>query len=70
MKKKNVSALSETAAIKSRSSEAIDLEKDRLAIIKDLEKYMKRYSRIVKDNSLTKRKYRVGKGPHDFSEEK
>lgn len=67
MKKKNVSALSETAAIKSRSSEAADLERDRLAIVKDLEKLMKRYSKVVGDKSLAKRKYSIGKGPHDFS---
>ena len=68
MKKKNVSNLSETSAIKSRSSEAADLERDRLAIVKDLEKLMKSYSKIVGDDSLTKRKYSVGKGPQDFSD--
>ena len=68
MKKKNVSNLSETSVIKARSSEARDLEKDRLEVVKELEKLVKRYSKIVGDSSLTKRKYRVGKGPQDFSD--
>lgn len=68
MKKKNVSALSETSAVKSRSSEAADLEKDRLAVVKELEKLMKRYSNVVGDKNLAKRKYKIGKGPQDFSE--
>jgi hypothetical protein len=68
MKKKSNTNLSETSVIKARSAEAATLERDRLAIVKDIEKLMKRYAKITGDSNLAKRKYRVGKAPNDFSE--
>jgi len=58
--------LSETSAIKGRSSDARELELRRLEIVEDLEELMKKYAKAVGDDSLTKRKHKIGKGPQDF----
>jgi len=59
--------LSESSAIKGRSSDARDLELKRCDIIEDLEKLMKKYAAAVGDDSLTKRKHKLGKGPQDYN---
>ena len=64
--KKSNLKLSESSAIKGRSSEARELELKRLEIVEELEKVMKKYAKAVGDDSLTKRKYPVGKGPQDY----
>ena len=64
--KKSKLKLSETSAIKGRSSEARDIELKRLDVIEDLEALMKKYARATGDDSLAKRKHKVGKGPQDF----
>ena len=64
--KKSKLQLSESSAVKGRSSEARELELERLEVVEELEKLMKKYAKAVGDDSLTKRKYKVGKGPQDF----
>lgn len=65
-KNKNTAQLENTSAIKGRSSEAADLERQRLEITKELEKLMKKYARATGDKSFSARKYNVGKAPNDF----
>ncbi len=65
-KNKNTAQLENTSAIKGRSSEAADLERQRLEITKELEKLMKKYARATGDKSFTARKHKVGKAPNDF----
>ncbi len=65
-KDKNKAQLANTSAIKGRSSEACELERKRLEIVKELEKLMKDYAKVTGDDKYTKRKFKVGKAPNDF----
>ena len=70
MKKKNPAKLSNTYAVEGRTSEADQLEKERFEITKQIEKYLKQYAEAVGDKSLVQRKYKLGKAPNDYKEEK
>ena len=65
-KNQNEAQLDNTQAVKGRSSEAEELERKRLEIIKDIEDLMEEYARITDDNRFTKRKFKMGKAPNDF----
>lgn len=67
-KKNNVAQLDNTSAIKGRSSEASDLERERLEIVKDLEKLMKQYAKATGDKKYTERKNKLGDAPNDFKD--
>ncbi|MBO5907908.1 MAG: hypothetical protein J6Q85_07140 [Clostridia bacterium] len=65
-KDKNTAQLENTSAIKGRSSEACDLERRRLEIVKELEKLMREYAKATGDDKYTRRKFSVGKAPNDY----
>lgn len=66
MAKKKSADLAQTEAIKTRAGMAEKLEKERLEIIKDMEKLMKKYAKATGNGKFSKRQYKVGKAPNDF----
>ena len=67
MAKKNKSAgLAETEAIQGRVGMANQIEKERFAVITDMEKVMAEYAKLTGDKSYAKRKYKLGKAPNDY----
>ena len=67
MAKKNKSAgLAETEAIQGRVGMANQIEKERFAVITDMEKVMAEYAKLTGEKSYAKRKYKLGKAPNDF----
>ena len=66
MAKKKSAALANTEAIKTRAGMAEKLEKERLEIVKEMEKLMKKYAKATGHRKMGKRQYKVGKAPNDF----
>ena len=66
MAKKKSADLAQTEAIKTRAGMAEKLEKERLEIIKDMEKLMKKYAKATGNGKIGKRQHKVGKAPNDF----
>ena len=67
MAKKNKSAgLAETEAIQGRVGMANQIEKERFAVITDMEKVMAEYAKLTGDKSYAKRKYKLCKAPNDY----
>ena len=66
MAKKKSADLAQTEAIKTRAGMAEKLEKERLELVIEMEKLMKKYAKATGDSKLGKRQYKVGKAPNDF----
>lgn len=66
MAKKKSTALAQTEAVQTRADMAAKLEKERLALKKEMEKLMKKYAKATGLRKLGKRKAKVGKAPNDF----
>ena len=67
MAKKKSAALANTEAIKTRAGMAEKLEKERLEVVKEMEKLMKKYAKATGLRKLGQRKYKVGKAPNDYN---
>ena len=66
MAKKKSAALANTEAIKTRAGMAEKLEKERLEVVQEMEKLMKKYAKATGSKKLGKRSAKVGKAPNDF----
>ena len=66
MAKKKSADLAQTEAIKTRAGMAEKLEKERLEVVKEMEKLMKKYAKATGAKKLGKRQQKVGKAPNDF----
>ena len=66
MAKKKSASLAQTEAIKTRAGMAEKLEKERLDVIKEMEKLMKKYAKATGNRKIGKRQHKVGKAPNDF----
>lgn len=64
-KKKNTS-LADTGVIQSRQAKAEALEREKLDVKAELEKYMREYAKISGIKELGNRQYKVGKAPNDY----
>ena len=66
MAKKKSAALANTEAIKTRAGMAEKLEKERLEVVQEMEKLMKKYAKATGNGKIGKRANKVGKAPNDF----
>ncbi len=66
MAKKKSTDIAQTEAVKTRAGMAEKLEKERLEVVKEIEKLMKKYAKATGDSKLGRRKQKVGKAPNDY----
>ena len=66
MAKRKSASLEQTESVKTRAEMAAKLEKERLALKKEMEKLMKKYAKATGLRKLARRKAKVGKAPNDF----
>ena len=58
--------MAQLEAVKTRAGMAEKLEKERLEVIKEMEKLMKKYAKATGNKKIGKRQQKVGKAPNDF----
>lgn len=65
MKKKSAN-IADTNVEKNRMEKAYELEAERLAVKRELEKVVAKYAKLTGQKDLKKRKHKVGAAPNDF----
>lgn len=64
---KKSAKIADTKVETTRMEKAHQLESERLALKKEIEKLMVKYAKLTGQKKLKKRKHKVGKAPNDYN---